>query len=161
MPHFNEVDQGSRSMRSSPTACEAWGLTRLTPFTTCDGVRSMWRIRLGLQISGSVPRATSRMATPTRRLAPIVFPAGGATINGVSKPGDRVVTCLHEDDVLNVDIGRGSSVRLPGGIAAAQNATNPEWPVMHAVLHGESRSVHGAEQGQPCPGGLRTRRRDC
>src|SRR5699024_11560115 len=75
------------------------------------------------------------------RQGSVFFPAGGATINGVSKPGEIVWSRVYiEDDVLNVDIGRGSSVRLPEEESQRRkNATNPEWPVMHAVLHGVNR----------------------
>ena len=41
------------------------------------------------------------------------------------------------------------------------DATTPQWPIMHAVLHGvEPRPVHGPAQGQPPQRGLRARRRD-
>jgi hypothetical protein len=39
-----------------------------------------------------------------------------------------------------VDIGRGTVVELPAEeTERRKQATNPEWPIMHAVLHGVSR----------------------
>ena len=41
---------------------------------------------------------------------------------------------------LHVDLGRGTVVELPAEeTQRRKKATNPEWPIMHAVLHGVSR----------------------
>jgi hypothetical protein len=44
------------------------------------------------------------------------------------------------DGVLNVDIGRASSVALPDEETRRRlDATTPQWPIMHARLHGVTR----------------------
>jgi len=44
------------------------------------------------------------------------------------------------DGKLLVDLGRGTSVSLPEEETRRRlNMTNPEWPIMNAVLHGVSR----------------------
>ena len=54
---------------------------------------------------------------------------------------------------LHVDMGRGTAVALPEVESQRRkDATNPEWPIMHAVLHGVSRDQfmgrHKANHGQ-------------
>jgi hypothetical protein len=70
------------------------------------------------------------------------FPLGGSTIRGVSKAGEIVWSRVYiEGGALHVDIGRGSAVDLPVEETERRwRATNPEWPIMHAVLHGVSRN---------------------
>jgi hypothetical protein len=42
--------------------------------------------------------------------------------------------------VLHVDLGRGSVVELPAAETQRRlQATTPQWPIMHAVLHGVGR----------------------
>lgn len=44
------------------------------------------------------------------------------------------------DGALHVDIGRGTVVELPPEETRRRlEATNPQWPIMHAVLHGVGR----------------------
>jgi hypothetical protein len=71
----------------------------------------------------------------------VFFPAGGSTINGVSKPGEIVWSRVYlEHGVLNVDLGRATVVELPTEeTERRKNATNPEWPIAHVVLHGIER----------------------
>jgi hypothetical protein len=59
----------------------------------------------------------------------------------VSKAGDVVWSRLYiEDGVLHLDAGRASAVSLPAEETERRwQATNPEWPIMHAVLHGIGR----------------------
>jgi L-fucose isomerase-like protein len=75
------------------------------------------------------------------RQHPVFFPAGGSTINGVSKPGEIVWSRVFVmDGVLHVDLGRGHVVELPEEETQRRlNATDPQWPIMHAVLDGVSR----------------------
>jgi hypothetical protein len=71
----------------------------------------------------------------------VFFPAGGSTINGVSKPGEIVWSRVYiaEGD-LHLDIGRASVVELPAEETnRRKNSTNPEWPIAHVVLHGVTR----------------------
>ena len=146
MPHFNEVDQGVAV--DALITNRVWKAMRLDPANTLHDVR--WGEEYDgnfvwvFEISGSVPPSHFENGYADAegwRQGPVFFPAGGATINGVSKPGEIVWSRVYiEDDVLNVDIGRGSSVRLPDEESQRRkNATNPEWPVMHAVLHGVNR----------------------
>src|SRR5690606_20055948 len=59
----------------------------------------------------------------------------------ISKPGSFVWSRVYiESGALHVDIGLGDAVELP--IEETERrwaATNPEWPIMHAVLQGVSR----------------------
>jgi hypothetical protein len=69
------------------------------------------------------------------------FPLGGSTIKGVSKAGEIVWSRVYiEDGALHLDLGRGSAIDLPPEETERRwQATNPEWPIMHAVLHGVTR----------------------
>src|SRR5699024_9719033 len=71
----------------------------------------------------------------------VFFPAGGSTINGVSKPGEIVWSRVYiAQDRLHADIGRASVVELPEEeTRRRKEATNPEWPIAHVVLHGVTR----------------------
>jgi L-fucose isomerase-like protein len=96
------------------------------------------------EISGSVPPSHligGYAGAEGWRQGNIFFPAGGSTINGVSKPGEIVWSRVYvAEGRLHVDIGRGTVVELPAEeTERRKQATNPEWPIMHAVLHGISR----------------------
>jgi len=69
------------------------------------------------------------------------FPLGGGTLSGVSKPGEIVWSRVFiMQGVLHVDLGRGTVVGLPAEETERRlQATNPQWPIMHAVLHGVGR----------------------
>jgi hypothetical protein len=69
------------------------------------------------------------------------FPRGGSTIKGISKPGEVVWSRVYvEGGRLGVDIGRATSVELPAEETERRwAATTPQWPMMHAVLHGVTR----------------------
>ncbi|MEJ7757303.1 MAG: hypothetical protein WKF83_14280 [Nocardioidaceae bacterium] len=69
------------------------------------------------------------------------FPLGGGTLSGVSKPGEIVWSRVFiMDGELHVDLGRGTAVELPAEETQRRlDATNPQWPIMHAVLHGVGR----------------------
>jgi L-fucose isomerase-like protein len=69
------------------------------------------------------------------------FPLGGGTLNGVGKPGEIVWSRVFvEGNKLHADLGRGSVVALPAAeTARRRKLTNPEWPIVHAVLNGVSR----------------------
>ncbi|MCI0335656.1 MAG: fucose isomerase [Planctomycetes bacterium] len=70
------------------------------------------------------------------------FPNGGSTLRGISKPGQIVWSRIYvADDQLWMDTGRASVVELPAKETQRRwNATTPQWPIMHAVLHGVSRN---------------------
>jgi hypothetical protein len=69
------------------------------------------------------------------------FPLGGGTLSGVSRPGDVVWSRVFiMDGALHVDLGRATAVELPAEETDRRlAATTPQWPIMHAVLHGVSR----------------------
>lgn len=147
MPHFNEVDQGVAV--DALISNRVWTSMGLDPANTLHDVR--WGEEYDgefvwvFEISGSVPPSHLEHGYADAqgwRQGPVFFPAGGSTINGVSKPGEIVWSRVYiADGVLNVDIGRGSAVRLPEEESRRRkDATNPEWPVMHAVLHGVTRN---------------------
>ncbi len=68
-------------------------------------------------------------------------PAGGSTLNGVCKAGGSgLVPGLHRAGRLHADLGRATAVDLPEAeTTRRKQATNPEWPILHAVLHGVTR----------------------
>ncbi|MCA9912339.1 MAG: fucose isomerase, partial [Anaerolineae bacterium] len=66
---------------------------------------------------------------------------GGGTLKGISKPGEIVWSRVYVmDQALHADLGRASVVELPAEETERRwQATTPQWPIMHAVLHGVSR----------------------
>jgi hypothetical protein len=146
LPHFNEVDEGVAV--DALVTNRVWRAMHLDPATTLHDVR--WgedhdgQFVWVLEISGSVPPShlpNGYASAEGWRQGPVFFPAGGSTINGVSKPGEVVWSRVYiADGSLHVDIGRATSVDLPEEESQRRkDATNPEWPVMHAVLHGVTR----------------------
>ena len=77
----------------------------------------------------------------SKRQPKMYFPLGGGTLSGCSKPGEIVWSRVYiEDGLLHVDIGRGHVADLPAEETGERlDATTPEWPIMHAVLHGVGR----------------------
>jgi hypothetical protein len=69
------------------------------------------------------------------------FPNGGSTLRGVSRPGEIVWSRIFvQDEALHMDIGRGTVVELPKEETERRwKLTTPQWPIMHAVLHGVTR----------------------
>jgi L-fucose isomerase-like protein len=69
------------------------------------------------------------------------FPLGGGTLSGVSKPGEIVWSRVFlMAGALHVDLGRATAIELPEEETRRRlDATTPQWPIMHAVLHGVSR----------------------
>ncbi len=144
-PHFNEADEGVAV--DALVTDRVWRAMGLVPDNTLHDVR--WgedydgRFVWAYEISGSVP--ASHLGGWDRaegwRQGHVFFPAGGATLNGVSKPGEVVLSRVFiADGVLNADLFRGSVVELPEEeTRRRKEATNPEWPIAHVVLHGVTR----------------------
>ena len=93
------------------------------------------------EISGAVPPNHLKggyRGARSERQPPMYFPRGGGTIKGVSKPGEVVWSRVFiESGGLAVDIGRASAVELPDAETERRwQETTPQWPMMHAVLHG-------------------------
>jgi hypothetical protein len=145
LPHFNEVDEGVAV--DSLVTNRVWTAMGLDPATTLHDVR--WgeeydgRFVWVFEISGSVPASHNGGYDKSwsMRQPPMYFPLGGGTLSGVSKPGEIVWSRVFiMDGALHVDLGRATSVALPEEETRRRlDATTPQWPIMHAVLHGVSR----------------------
>ncbi|WP_144875037.1 fucose isomerase [Microbacterium sp. 1.5R] len=144
-PHFNEADEGVAV--DALVTDRVWRAMGLVPDNTLHDVRwgedfdgeFVWVY----EISGSVPASHlgGWQNAEGWRQGHVFFPAGGATINGVSKPGEIVLSRVFiADGILQADIFRASVVELPEEeTQRRKNDTNPEWPIAHVVLHGISR----------------------
>jgi hypothetical protein len=66
------------------------------------------------------------------------FPLGGGSLKGVGKPGEIVWSRVFvEGGALHADLGRGTVVSLPAAETERRwKETTPQWPIVHAVLHG-------------------------
>lgn len=144
-PHFNEADEGVAV--DALITDRVWRAMGLVPDNTLHDVRwgdeydgeFVW----AYEISGSVPASHLGGWDQAEgwRQGHVFFPAGGATINGVSKPGEVVLSRVFiADGILQADIFRASVIELPDAeTQRRKDATNPEWPIAHVVLHGQSR----------------------
>jgi hypothetical protein len=146
LPTFNEVDEGAAV--DALITNRVWTSMGLDPATTLHDIR--WGEEFEgefvwvFEISGSVPAshlAGGYADAVSMRQNPVYFPAGGGTLRGVSKPGEIVWSRLYiAAGRLQLDIGRGRAVALPEPETERRwRLTNPEWPIMHAVLHGVTR----------------------
>ncbi len=96
------------------------------------------------EISGAAPPAhyiDGWQGAVGKRQPPMYFPYGGSGLTGISKPGEIVWSRIYvQNDQLNMDIGRAEVVELPPEETQRRwDATTPQWPIMHGVLHGVSR----------------------
>ncbi len=145
LPHFNEVDEGVAV--DLLVTNRVWTAMGLDPATTLHDIR--WgedydgQFVWVFEISGSVPASHNGGYDKSwsMRQPPMYFPLGGGTLSGVSKPGEIVWSRVFiMDGALHVDLGRASALALPEEETARRlAATTPQWPIMHAVLHGVSR----------------------
>lgn len=145
LPHFNEVDEGVAV--DSLVTNRVWTAMGLDPATTLHDIR--WgeeydgQFVWAFEISGSVPASHNGGYDKSwsMRQPAMYFPLGGGTLSGVSKPGDIVWSRVFiMDGALHADIGRADALELP--IEETQrrlDSTTPQWPIMHAVLHGVTR----------------------
>lgn len=145
-PLANEADEGVGI--DALVTNRVWSAMGLDPATTLHDVR--WgedhdgQFVWVFEISGSVPPshfADGYAGAQGWRQNPMYFPLGGSTIKGVSKAGEIVWSRVYiEDGALHLDIGRGSAIDLPDEETERRwQATTPEWPIMHAVIHGVTR----------------------
>jgi hypothetical protein len=161
IPCFNEVDEGVAV--DALVSHRVWSAMGLDADTTLHDIR--WGDEYDgdyvwvFEISGSVPAGHLENGWKDAqgwRQGPIFFPAGGATLKGVSKPGEVVWSRVFiEDGVLHVDLGRGRAVSLPDEeVERRSSSTNPEWPLANVVLTGVSRDQlmarHRANHVQLC-----------
>ncbi|MFI5490729.1 fucose isomerase [Micromonospora echinaurantiaca] len=145
LPHFNEVDEGVAV--DSLVTNRIWTAMGLDPATTLHDIR--WGEEYDgqfvwvMEISGSVPASHNGGydKSYSMRQPPMYFPLGGGTLSGVSKPGEIIWSRVFiMDGALHVDLGRGTVVELPAEETRRRlDATTPQWPIMHAVLHGVGR----------------------
>lgn len=151
LPHFNEVDEGAGV--DALVTNRIWVAMGLDPATTLhdlrwgehyqgDGIDDFVWVLL---ISGAAPAShfTGGYAgASSERQPPMFFPRGGGTLKGVSKPGELVWNRVYiMNGTLHADLGRASAVQLPEAETQRRwQLTNPQWPIMHAVLHGVTRN---------------------
>jgi hypothetical protein len=150
LPHFNEVDQGAGT--DALVTNRVWRSMGLDPSTTLhdlrwgehykgDGVDDFVWV---LMISGAVPASHlvgGYAGAVSERQPPMYFRLGGGTLKGISRPGQVVWSRVFiMDNMLHADLGRATAVELPREETERRwNATTPQWPIMHAVLHGVNR----------------------
>jgi hypothetical protein len=151
LTHFNEADEGAGL--DALVTHQVWAALGLDPSTTLHDIRWGEHYRDDnvddfvwvLMISGAAPASHfvgGYAGAISERQRHMFFPLGGGTLKGVSKPGEIVWSRVYiEAGGLHVDIGRGTVVELPPAETERRwQATSPEWPIMHAVLHGVSRN---------------------
>jgi hypothetical protein len=155
LPHFNEVDEAPGSTRSSPTGCGAPSATTPPPPSTTSAGAS----------ATSGPTATAAPSTPSSGSSRSRAPPPPPTSRGATAPpaasGSRRCTSrsaaapsrasrsrarssgagsTSTAAELHLDLGRASAVALPDAETERRwAATTPQWPIMHAVLHGVDR----------------------
>jgi L-fucose isomerase-like protein len=156
LPHFNEVDEGA--------GVDALVTNRVLTAMGLDPATTLHDVRWGapaivdgkeeyvwvLLISGSVPPSHNiggYAGTVSERQPPMYFPLGGGTVKGVSRPGEIVWSRVYiENAKLHVDLGRATVVELADEETERRwRATTPQWPIMHAVLHGVDRDQFMAQ----------------
>lgn len=145
LPHFNEVDEGVAV--DSLATNRIWTAMGLDPATTLHDIR--WgenyqgQFVWVFEISGSVPASHNGGYDKSwsMRQPAMYFPLGGGTLSGVSRPGEIVWSRVFlMGGALHVDIGRATALELPDEETQRRlDATTPQWPIMHALLHGVSR----------------------
>lgn len=150
VPHFNEVDEGAGL--DALVTNRLWTAMGLDPATTLhdlrwgehykgDGVDDFVWVFL---ISGAAPAShfiNGYAGAVSDRQPPMYFRLGGGSLRGVSKPGEIVWSRVFVmDGKLHADLGRGTVVALPQAETERRwQMTTPQWPIMHAVLHGLTR----------------------
>jgi hypothetical protein len=150
LPHFNEVDEGCAV--DALVTNRVWKAMGLDPATTLHDLRwGEWYTGDDVDdfvwvflISGAAPASHfigGYAGASSERQPPMYFRLGGGTLKGVSKPGEIVWSRVFMiNGTLHADLGRATVVTLPKAETERRwQATTPQWPIMHAVLHGISR----------------------
>ena len=148
--HFNEVDEGAGL--DALVTSRIWTAMGFDPATTLhdlrygeyyqgDGVDDFVWVFL---ISGAAPASHfigGYAGAVSERQPPMYFPLGGGTLKGVSKPGEIVWSRIFVmNGELHADLGRATVVKLPEEETERRwQLTTPQWPIMHAVVHGVTR----------------------
>ncbi|MBA3439099.1 MAG: fucose isomerase [Pyrinomonadaceae bacterium] len=151
LPHFNEVDECSGL--DGLITYHLWRQLGFAPETTLHDLR--WGRHFKgegvddyvwvLEISGAAPPAHfigGYGGATSERQPPMYFQSGGGSLKGVSRPGEIVWSRVYvEDNRLKCDLGLGKVVALPQAETDDRwRLTTPQWPIMHAVLHGVTRN---------------------
>ncbi|MHB8522133.1 MAG: fucose isomerase [Limisphaerales bacterium] len=150
VPHFNEVDECAGL--DGLVTYRLWRALRFAPENTLHDVRWADWDKSGtvkdyvwvFEISGAVPPAHfigGYRGAVSERQPPMYFRLGGGTVKGISKPGHIVWSRVFVmDGALHCDLGVGKVVELPRKETERRwRETTPQWPIMHAVLHGITR----------------------
>ena len=145
LPHFNEVDEGAAV--DALVTNRVWTSMGFDPATTLHDVR--WGEEFNGQyvwvflISGAAPASHfgGYQHASSDRQPVMYFRLGGGTLRGISKPGEIVWSRVFVmDSGLHCDIGRASVIELPEAETNRRwQLSTPQWPIMHAVLHGVTR----------------------
>jgi hypothetical protein len=150
LPHFNEVDECAGI--DALLTYRLWRELGYPPETTLHDLR--WGRRYTgegrdeyvwvFEISGAAPPAhfiDGYRGAVSERQPPMFFPFGGGSLKGVSRPGEIVWSRIYvEDSRLKADVGLATVVELPREETEERwRLTTPQWPIMHAVLHGVTR----------------------
>jgi hypothetical protein len=155
LPHFNEVDECA--------GVDALVTNRIWKTMGYDPATTLHDLRWGEQytgpngiggtvddyvwvflISGAAPAShfiNGYAGATSERQPPMYFRLGGGTLKGISKPGEIVWSRVFVmNGELHADLGRATVVHLPAEETERRwQATTPQWPIMHAVLHGVTR----------------------
>ena len=150
LPHFNEVDEGCAV--DALVTNRVWTAMGFDPATTLHDIRYGAHFQGNgvddfvwvFLISGAAPPShfiDGYAGTFSERQPSMYFRLGGGTVKGISKPGEIVWSRVYVmDNALHADIGRATVVELPREETERRwQSTTPQWPIMHAVLHGVSR----------------------
>ncbi len=150
LPHFNEADEGAGV--DALVTNRVWTAMGLDPATTLHDIRYGEHYQSNgiddfvwvFLISGAAPPSHfigGYAGASSERQPPMYFRLGGGTLKGISKPGEIVWSRVFiMNEKLHVDMGRATVVQLPQEETDRRwQMTTPQWPIMHAVLHGVSR----------------------
>jgi hypothetical protein len=150
LPHFNEVDEGCAL--DALATNRVWTAMGLDPSTTLHDLRwGQHYIGSGVDdfvwvflISGAAPASHfigGYTGASSERQPSMYFRLGGGTLKGISKPGEIVWSRVFVmGGKLHADLGRATVVELPREETERRwQSTTPQWPIMHAVLHGVTR----------------------
>jgi hypothetical protein len=150
LTHFNEVDECAGL--DGLVTQRVWSAMGFDPANTLHDLR--WGAHYSgagvddyvwvFLISGAAPAShfiDGYAGASSERQPPMYFRLGGGTLKGISKPGAIVWSRVYvQDNTLHVDLGRATVVTLPREETERRwSLTTPQWPIMHAVLHGVTR----------------------
>jgi hypothetical protein len=146
LSHFNEVDEGAAL--DAVVTQRVWNAMGFDPANTLHDLRwgDDWKGEYVwvFLISGAAPASHfigGYAGASSERQPPMYFRLGGGSLKGISRPGEIVWSRVFVlPDGLHADLGRAHVVELPKKETERRwKLSTPQWPIMHAVLHGVSR----------------------